>query len=44
MFTGLCKIYDTYVGNYDFQSKDEDCIKLGELGNEFKALLVGNDK
>jgi len=32
---GLCKIYDTYVGNYEFQSEDEDCYKLGELGNEF---------
>ena len=33
---GICKIYDTYVGNKKFQSPEDDALQeLGKAGNEF---------
>jgi len=33
---GVCKIYDTYVGNNeDFQPNDDELEQLGKFGNEF---------
>ena len=35
---GISKIYDTYVGNMDFQPKDnEELDRIGKLGHEFGA-------
>ena len=35
---GICKIYDTYVGNKKFQNPEDDALQeLGKAGNEFGA-------
>ena len=34
---GITKIYDTYVGNKEFQSNDPYILELGKLGEEFGA-------
>jgi len=32
---GIIKIYDTYVGNKEFQNNDPDILELGKIGEEF---------